>query len=140
MLLRKYMSLIGIGSAQIDLILPKHMYTSGEHVSGYFSIKGGTIDQQLKRIDCELIMKDQRKDIEKIIDLRTILTSKRIQSVELYEIPFAFKLPATIQDSSEEISYHFKTKLIFDEGVESKDQDRIFISQNKMKGGYILND
>ncbi|MCR2821268.1 sporulation protein [Lederbergia panacisoli] len=128
MILRKCMSLLGIGSAQIDLILSKDTYKAGEYVNGYFLIKGGTIDQQLKRINCELIMNDQCKGIEKIMDIRTILTSKRIQSEELYEISFAFKLPTTIRDSSEEISYYFKTKLTFDEGVESKDQDDIYIS------------
>ncbi|MBS4223133.1 sporulation protein [Lederbergia citrea] len=127
MILRKYMSLLGIGSAHIDLILPKETYVVGEHINGYFLIKGGMIDQQLRRIDCELMMSDQLKGIEKIIDTRMIFTSKRIQSEELYKISFTLKLPTTIPVSTEEISYCFKTKLTFDEGVESIDQDIIRI-------------
>ena len=48
MILRKYMALIGIGSAKIDLILEKVSYKPGEQVKGYFMVKGGTIEQQLR--------------------------------------------------------------------------------------------
>ena len=96
MLLRKYMSLIGIGSAQIDLILYKDTYKVGEHIEGYFLIKGGTIDQQLKRIDCELIKREELMGIEEIIDIQTILTSKRIESEEIYKITFSnLLIPST---------------------------------------------
>lgn len=121
------MSLLGIGSAEIDLVLPKDTYRPGELITGYYLIKGGTIKQQIKRIDSELIKIDQSKGIEKIIDAPTILTSKLIQSDELYKISFSFELPSTIPVSSEKISYRFNTKLIFSEGVESKDQDNIYI-------------
>ena len=121
------MSLLGIGSAQIDLILPNDTYRPGDYIKGYYLIKGGTIEQQIKRIDCELIMMDQTKGDKEIIGAPTILTSKLIQSEQLYEIPFTFKLPPSLPISSEEISYFFNTKLTFSEGVESKDQDNIRI-------------
>jgi sporulation-control protein len=125
MLLRKYMSLLGVGSAMIDLILPKETYRRGEHIKGHFYIKGGTIEQQLKRIDCDLIMLDQSTGLKKVIDTATILSSKLINSEESNNVSFTFKLPETIPPSSEEISYRFKTRLTFNEGVESKDQDII---------------
>ena len=118
------MVLLGIGSAKINLILPKETYKAGEHIYGYYLIKGGTIDQQLKRVDCELIKTDQSK-VERIFDAPTILTSKIIRSKELYKIPFSFKLPTAIPGSSEKISYRFNTKLTFSEGAESKDVDEI---------------
>lgn len=127
MILRKSMSLLGIGSAQIDLILPKETYRPGEHIDGYFAIKGGTIEQQIKQIDCDLVMMDQAAGVETVIDTTVILTSKLIHSQELNKLPFTFKLPASIPVSTKEISYCFKTKLTFDEGVQSKDLDVIQI-------------
>lgn len=127
MLLRKYLSLIGIGSAKIDLILPKDTYVPGEHINGYFLLKGGTIEQTLKRIDCDLVRIEEGKGQEDIVDTTTILTSKIIQSEEANQIPFTFCLPASIQASNEEVSYRFKTKLTFNEGVKSIDQDNIVI-------------
>lgn len=128
MILRKYMALLGIGSARIDLILPKDTYRAGEQIEGYYLIKGGTIDQQLKRIDCGLIKIDhQSEGTEIVTDAPPILTSKLIQSEELYKISFSFELPSTIPSSSEKISYRFNTKLTFSEGVESRDEDNIHI-------------
>lgn len=121
------MSLLGIGSARIDLTLPKQTYKAGECIQGYFIIKGGTIDQKAKRFDCDLVMTERSSGLEKIINTTTILTSKLIHSEEVYKISFTLKIPATVQVSTEEVSYRFKTKLTFKEGVASKDQDSIHI-------------
>ena len=121
------MSRLGIGSAQIDLILPKKAYSPGEQINGYFLINGGTVEQKIKRIDCDLVMIDQSTAIEKVIDSATILSSRLILSEELNKISFTFNLPTSVRVSTEDISYHFKTKLTFNEGVESRDQDIIQI-------------
>ncbi|MBM7605511.1 sporulation-control protein [Metabacillus crassostreae] len=125
MLLRKYMSLLGIGSAIIDLILPKDRYCKGELISGHFYIKGGTIEQQLRRIDSDLVLIDKSTNVEKVIDSTTILSTKLINAQEANKISFTFKLPEDIPPSSDDISYRFKTRLTFNEGVESRDQDII---------------
>ncbi|MDZ5472816.1 sporulation protein [Bacillus sp. 31A1R] len=129
MLLRKYMSLLGIGSAKIDLILPKEKYKLGEQINGYFLLKGGTIEQQLKRIDCDLICIDKQGESEKVIDSVTILTSKCIESEETNQMPFTFTLPASIPFVTEDVSFRFTTRLTFNEGVKSIDQDFIEIVQ-----------
>lgn len=127
MLLRKYMSLLGVGSAVIDLILPKDTYKRGDLINGFFHLKGGTIEQQLKRIDSDLVLIDSNTDIEKVIDSATILSSKLINPEEDSKVSFTFKLPEDIPASTDSISYRFKTRLTFNEGVESKDQDVIQI-------------
>jgi len=127
MLLRKYMSLLGVGSAVIDLILPKDTYRRGELINGYFHLKGGTIEQQLKRIDSDLVLIDKDTNTEKVIDTATILSSKLINPEEDSKVSFTFKLQENIPVSTDSISYRFKTRLTFNEGVESKDQDLIRI-------------
>lgn len=127
MILRKYMSLLGIGSAQIDLILQKETYKPGETVHGYFLIKGGTIEQRLKRVECDLVMIDIDGEEEKIIDSVTILTSTLIESQEANQISFTFQLPETARPSTDTLSYRFKTRMVFSKGVESIDQDAIMI-------------
>ncbi|WP_129726219.1 sporulation protein [Ectobacillus funiculus] len=129
MILRKSMSLLGIGSAQIDLVLLKKTYRPDEYINGHFLIKGGTVEQQIKRIECDLAMINHSTGLEQIIDTTIILTSRLIYSEESNKLPFTFKLPAFMPISSKEISYCFRTKLTFDEGVQSKDQDTIQIIQ-----------
>ncbi|MED4534383.1 sporulation protein [Metabacillus fastidiosus] len=125
MILRKYMSLLGIGSAKIDLILEKEIYKAGDLVRGNFSIEGGTIEQKLKRVECDLLLTDHAAGVEKVIDTTTILTARSINSEEAYNLPFCFKLPAALTASTDELSYRFQTRLVFDEGVTSQDQDII---------------
>ena len=128
MILRKYMALIGIGSAKIDLILEKDTYMPGELVKGYFLVKGGTIEQQLKRIECDLVVttdNDEEKD-EKVIDSITIFTSKLIESDATNQILFTFRLPQSMQPELG-ASYRFKSRLSFKQGVESLDHDVIQI-------------
>lgn len=125
MLLRKYMSLLGVGSAQIDLILEKDVLKPGESVNGQFLIKGGTIDQHLKQIDCALVMVNERTGEEEVIDTIDIQVETRIGSEEADKVPFSFKLPIDVPVTTKAISYHFKTKLTFEQGVESWDEDMI---------------
>ena len=125
MILRKYMALLGIGSAKIDLILEKDIYRPGEQVKGYFLIKGGTTLQQLKRIDCDLVMFDQEYKNEQIVDAITILTSESIQSEVDSKIPFTFRLPYSVRATTSTLAYRFNTRLAFKQGVESLDQDAI---------------
>ncbi len=121
------MALLGIGSAQIDLVLEKETYRAGEEVKGYFLIKGGTTIQQLKRIDCDLVLIDNEEKSEEIVDCITILTTNSIPADTINKIPFTFKLPNSTPASSGSLTYRFKTRLAFKEGVESFDQDAIRI-------------
>jgi sporulation-control protein len=130
MILRKYMALVGIGSARIDLILEKDTYVPGEQVKGVFMVKGGLIGQQLKRIECDLVMSDdenQNAD-EKVVDSITIFTTKYIESNAENHIPFTFRLPHSLHSDCL-VSYRFKSRLAFNEGVESLDHDIITILQ-----------
>ncbi len=127
MLLRKYLSLLGVGSAKIDLILEKETYRPGDSVKGYFLITGGTIEQKIKQIDCDLVQTDKKQGIEKIIKTTSIQNSAIISSEESNKIPFVFQLPVTVSVSSKVISYRFTTRLTFYKGLESRDQDFIKI-------------
>jgi len=125
MLLRKYMSLLGVGSAQIDLILEKDVLIPGESVNGKFLIKGGTVDQDLQLIECALVMVNLKSEAEKILDTVTIDVPLRIQPNGNDDVPFTFLLPDDVPPSNKDISYHFKTKLVFKQGTESWYEDMI---------------
>jgi sporulation-control protein len=128
LILRKYMSLIGIGSAKVDLQLSKNEYKPGEAVKGLFKMEGGTVDQQLNRIECDLVRIDKLLKNEKVIGSATVLTSTVIAAEEKSEREFLFKLPEDLPASTETVLYQFKTRLTFNEGVESRDQDVITVS------------
>lgn len=130
MLLRKYMSLLGVGSAQINLILAKDIYKPGDSVKGKFLIKGGTVDQELQQIECTLVMVNSKTEKENVLDTIRIEVESRIQPDGDDEVPFIFKLPSDVPPTNKYISYHFKTKLVFKQGIESWDEDMIKVVES----------
>ena len=127
MILRKYMALLGVGSARIDLILEKDTYELGEQVKGVFVVKGGLIGQQLKRIECDPVMSDnENQKAGRVVDAITIYTTKYIESNAENHIPFTFRIPHSLHVDNL-VSYRFKSRLAFNEGVESLDHDVITI-------------
>lgn len=129
MILRKSMCLLGIGAAKIDLILEKLNFTCGELVKGSFEITGGTIKQRIKRVECDLVFVDHANKTSRVVDSLTILTVKDIQKEQKVTMPFSFRIPENIPENEKRTSYKFTTKLVFDEGAKSVDQDQISIRQ-----------
>jgi sporulation-control protein len=126
MLLRKYVSMFGIGSAKIDLVLPKTTFRPGELLNGYFFLEGGIVKQKLRRIDCDLVMVD-KYSTEKIIDSTTIYKTEELEPDETNKLNFVYRIPKTLQADEKGIRYLFKTRLTFDKGVESLDEDWITV-------------
>jgi sporulation-control protein len=126
MLLRKYVSMFGIGAAKIDLVLPKTAFRPGELLNGYFFLEGGIVKQKLRRIDCDLVMVD-KYSTEKIIDSTTIYKTEELEPDETNKLNFVYRIPKTLQTDEKGIRYLFKTKLTFDKGVESLDEDWITV-------------
>ncbi|WP_260471999.1 sporulation protein [Bacillus sp. HMF5848] len=126
-MLWNYMSFSKIGTARVDLILPKDTYSPGDIIKGYYFIVGGARKQQVNRIESDFILFNQTEGTKKVIDFTTILTSKMITSAEENTFPFAFKIPFDIPFSSNDVSYYFHTRIAFHKGIESKDQDSIII-------------
>lgn len=120
------MALLGVGSAKIDLILEKDTYELGEQLKGVFVVKGGLIGQQLKRIECDLVMSVNEN--QEVVDAITIYTTKYIEPNAENHIPFTFRIPKSLYVNNQ-VSYRFKSRLAFTEGVESLDHDAIKILQ-----------
>lgn len=98
-------------------------------MSGIFLIEGGTIEQQIKRIECDLVMTSPEDEKEKVIGTATILSTKVIESEETNKMDFNFQPPEDIPCSAPDRVFQFKTRLIFNEGVKSADLDKITIVQ-----------
>lgn len=130
MLFRKTLSLLGIGAAKIDLILEKTTYSPGEKVFGYFLLKGGTIEQSIKRIHVDLIKVDTVNEQETVVDSITILSSRKLEASQDDELSFAITIPSEAEASNKNLYYYFHSILIFNEGVESRDQDIIQIKSS----------
>ncbi|WP_164462176.1 sporulation protein [Bacillus sp. FJAT-42376] len=123
MLLRKWMSRLGIGAAKIDLVLNSDIYKQGEVIHGRYDIYGGTIEQKLKRIESDLV-KTQNGEDSYILN-NCIYTASTVMAEENRAISFKCRLPEHLPLSDEKTSYKFVTKLVFENGTNSLDHDEI---------------
>lgn len=126
-MLTKCMNLLKIGSASIDLVLHKTEFEPGANVKGCFYLKGGWVKQKIKRLECDLIVKNSETNQETMVEAATtILMSKIIDSHSMCEFPFSYKLPTDLHHS-EFLSYRFHTRLIFTNEIKQNDHDEIKI-------------
>ncbi|RJS58886.1 hypothetical protein CJ483_01435 [Bacillus sp. PK3_68] len=117
-----------IGSAHIHLVLDKREFAPGEKVTGYFSLEGGWFEQEIKRLECDLVVTDSKTQTEQLVEgAVTRLMSKSIVSKESDQIPFTFLLPAELDSSSDSRSYRFHTRVVFSNGAKSMEHDEIKI-------------
>ncbi|MBS2969219.1 sporulation protein [Metabacillus sp. KIGAM252] len=123
MLLRKWMSRLGIGAAKIDLVLDSEIYKQGDVIHGRYDIYGGTIEQKLKRIESDLVQTQNGKETH--ILNNCIYTASTVMADENRAISFKCRLPEHLPLTDEKTSYKFVTKLIFDNGTDSLDHDEI---------------
>ncbi|MBS7531029.1 sporulation protein [Hazenella sp. IB182353] len=129
MVFRKVLAKLGKGAAQVDLVLSKPEISLGEQLEGELVIQGGTITQEINKIDVDFmiqIQNDEHQHTELVhrIPLHTAFT---IQAGEHKTCPFSFDIPENLLLSGAYISYYFKTRLDIADGVDSLDHDAIQI-------------
>lgn len=122
------MHLLRIGCTNVDLVLDAYEFKSGEMVTGYFKLTGGKLNQKIKRLECDLVVKDTKtKKKQNIESATTILMTKTLGSAEKTEIPFKYLIPHELQSTSSSIAYYFQTKIVFHDNLTELDYDEIKI-------------
>jgi sporulation-control protein len=123
----KLMCRFGIGATKIDLVLNKKEFCPGDVIKGEYELTGGRVEQKLKRIETDLLQYDQNSDRSSVLHHNTILSSSTMKANEQRTIHFSCRLSDSFPPSSDNVSYKFVTRLVFDDGVNSVDHDEFQI-------------
>jgi len=123
----KLMCRFGIGATKVDLVLNQKEFHPGEVIKGEYELTGGRVEQKLKRIETDLLQYDQNSDRSSVLHHNTILSSSTMKANEQRTIHFSCRLSDSFPPSSEDVSYKFVTRLVFDDGVNSVDHDEFRI-------------
>ncbi len=123
----KLMCRFGIGATKIDLVLNKSEFRPGDVIKGEYELKGGRVEQKLKRIETDLLQYDENVNRSSVLHQNTILSSSTMKVNEQRTIHFSCRLSDAFPPSSESVSYKFVTRLVFDDGVNSVDHDEFQI-------------
>lgn len=125
---------LGIGSAKVDLILPKETFRSGEGFTGKLIIASGDLEQEIDHIYLNLIIeyqvevKDQKQYQSKVLDTKAI-TGKLVLTPESanHELTFSYQIPSGIPMSTNKCKYRFQLGLDIKNAIDPKDIEHIRI-------------
>lgn len=130
MVFKRIMAKLGKGGAQVDLVLNKEQYQLGETVKGELVIRGGTIPQEINKINIDFmvqIKKGEQVHIHRIerfsFDIQFV-----VHPLEKKIFPFEYTLSENLLLSGYAVSYFFVTHLDIVAGIDYFDRDAIIIT------------
>ncbi|WP_168188665.1 sporulation protein [Thermoflavimicrobium daqui] len=122
---KSFLAKLGHGGAKVDFVLDKSDYALGDSLRGELIVQGGTVEQQINRIDIELVMSIYHKDhyYTQTVGKIPFHTPFKIQPEERKSIPVSYVFPMNLLLSSSSISYYFVSHLDIAGAVDSSDKD-----------------
>ncbi|WP_418792376.1 sporulation protein [Phosphitispora sp. TUW77] len=138
-MLKKMLASIGIGAAAIDLEILTPQVEPGQTLKGTVKISGGTIEQEVQKIEISLLLKStyydnmQSRILNKVVSSviiaeKTVIKPgyEKIMPVS-FEIPFAKNMPI----SRGRTRYFLQTNAYIRNAVDPVDHDDILVVPNK---------
>ncbi|SFS30217.1 sporulation protein [Marininema halotolerans] len=124
---RKMMAKLGKGGAKVDLILEKQDYLPGDDVQGNLVIQGGAIEQEINKIDVELIMylHSGKRELNHTLERFPFHHTFIIHPGEEKSFPFSTQLPKDLPVSGNQVAFFFVTHLDIAQAVDHSDHDYI---------------
>jgi sporulation-control protein len=126
---KKLLSKLGVGAAKVDLVLHRPQVRLGEKLEGEFLVEGGTVEQQIRKLEVELQLTVQTdgKAYRRTVAVIPVASSFTIQPGERKVLPFSYVLPLHLPITRHSVRYTFVTRLDIADGVDAFDQDAIHI-------------
>ncbi|MEC3884632.1 sporulation protein [Halobacillus sp. HZG1] len=126
-MLTKWMNGLRIGKPKVDLVLdPK-----GEDpyvLSGVFQLSGSWRKQNIKRLECDLVVIERGKKPLLVQPVTTVLMTRTMEAGGYDEYPFRYELPRTLPPLSEGRSYKLQTRLVYENNAKSFDHDELIVN------------
>ncbi|MGA8941945.1 MAG: sporulation protein [Thermoactinomyces sp.] len=121
---------MGKGGAQTDLVLERDHVQLGDPVKGDLIIRGGIIDQKIKKIDIDLMIHIRlgQQVYSHSIARFPYHSPLMVHPSEVITFPFSYRLPSNLLVSGYTVSYQFITQLEISSGTNYTDTDPIIIA------------
>ncbi len=137
-MLEKMLASMGIGAATIDLEIPNPQVEPGESLKGTVKISGGSVEQEVKKIEISLMLKSSyyekkqsrilNKEVSSVIIAEKMVITPGYEEVipVSFEIPFARNMPI----SRGRTRYYLQTKADIRKAIDPVDHDDILVIPN----------
>ena len=122
---KRVLAKLGVGSAQVNLVLDKDEYRLGDTVEGQLLVEGGNVEQYIRKIDVDLVLEVQVKErlFSHTVERASFHDSFYVAPSEKKVLPFTFTLPHNLLISGNSVRYQFVTRLDIADGLDHSDRD-----------------
>ncbi len=134
---KKLLASVGIGSASVNLELPKTTAELGSTMNGVVKIKGGSIEQEVEQIYINLVLishygeGDETRSITKTVSTIKVADKMILLPGQEETLPVAIKIPWNVPITCGRTKYFLKTGLDIDDALDPTDHDDIKVVPNK---------
>ncbi|SDO05521.1 sporulation protein [Halobacillus sp. SY10] len=126
-MLTKWMNGLWGGKPKVDLVLD----SKGEDpyvLSGIFQLSGSWRKQNIKRLECDLVVVERGRKPLLVEPVTTVLMTRTMEAGGYDEYPFRYELPRNLPLLSEGKSYKLQTRLVYENNAKSFDHDEIVVN------------
>jgi sporulation-control protein len=128
---KRMLASVGIGAAQVDLMLHQDVVPAGDTITGVVRIQGGRVDQQIDDVYAHVMtryLKEQnntKMHVEAAVSKYQLTGKFTAEAEQVYEFPVSFVLPAITPVTMGRTPVWIQTGLDIKEAVDPKDQDQL---------------
>jgi sporulation-control protein len=128
---KRMLASVGIGAAQVDLMLHQDTVNAGEIISGVVRIQGGRVDQQITDVYAFVMTRylkeqnDTKTQIEAPVAKFQLTGEFTVEAEQVYELPVSFQLPNNTPATLGRTPVWIQTGLDIKEAIDPKDQDQL---------------
>ncbi|MFD0674636.1 sporulation protein [Cohnella sp. GCM10027633] len=130
---KRMLASVGIGAAQVDLMLHQEAVRAGDTITGVVRIQGGRVNQEVEDVYAFLRTRylkennDARLNLEATIAKFKLAGKFTVEAEQVYEFPVSLQLPAITPVTLGRTPVWFQTGLEINDGVDPKDQDYLHV-------------
>lgn len=126
---KKIMASLGVGAAKVNLILDDEQCRIGKSIKGRIVIEGGNVDQEIKTLDVDVVLRFtiKGKEFTRVVDTIKIARDFNSRAKETRELPFDYYLPVHYPISKGSLSYYLITRMDISRAVDTNDTDKLVV-------------
>ncbi|MFC3773351.1 sporulation protein [Paenibacillus sp. GCM10012303] len=128
---KRMLASVGIGAAQVNLMLHQDVVNAGDTISGVVRIEGGRVDQQVDDVYAFVMtrylneMNDRKTEVDAEVGKFLLAGKFTVEAGQVYEFPVSFQLPAITPATMGRTPVWIQTGLGIKEAVDPKDRDSL---------------
>ncbi|MFC0215448.1 sporulation protein [Paenibacillus chartarius] len=131
---KKMLASVGIGAAQVDMLIDDAEIHAGDRLTGIVRIQGGRVSQNVDDVYAYVMTKYRKEQNDSHVEVeapiaKILLAGKfTVEAGQTYEFPFSFELPDMTPVTIGRTPVWIQTGLDIKEAFDPKDQDYLNVS------------